>query len=61
MSNKEAAEILKYLFPPVSRCDNKSTSKLVITMALNKTMEVLMALNKAIEVLENTPETNPKD
>lgn len=46
MSNKEAAEVLKKLFPPISRGDGKSTSKLVITMALNK----------AIEVLENTPE-----
>lgn len=51
MSNQEAAEILKKLFPPVSRGDGKSTTKLVITEALCK----------GIKALENTPETNPKE
>lgn len=46
MTNKEAAEILKNLFPPISRGDGKSTTKLIITEALIK----------AIDVLENSPE-----
>lgn len=51
MSNKEAAEILKYLFPPVTRGDGTTMTKLLI----------VEALSKAIKVLENTPESNPKD
>lgn len=46
MTNKEAVEILKKIFPPISRGDGKSTSKLLIITALSKAIKALETVHE---------------